>query len=124
GFEIRDYQGNGVMASRVDGVGFRDLVIHNTGLYGVYPVECRNVTVEGCVVSGAADAGVYVGQSRNVFVRDSEVYGNVAGIEIENCLDALVENNSAHHNTVGILIALFPNGPVKEAAGSRVYGNR
>ena len=124
GFEIRNYQGNGVMSSRVEVVTFRDLVISNTGLYGLYPVECKDVTVERCVVSGAADAGVYVGQSRNVVVRDSEVYQNVAGIEIENCLDALVENNSAHHNTVGILIALLPNGPVKEAHGCRVYGNR
>lgn len=124
GFEIRNYQSNGVMASRVNGATFRDLVIHNTGLYGVYPVECRGVTVERCVVSGASDAGIYIGQSRDVVVRDSEVYRNVAGIEIENCVDALVQNNSAHLNTVGILVVLMPNAPVKEAHGCRVYGNR
>ena len=31
------------------------------------------------------DAGIYVGQSRNIIVRNSIARYNVAGIEIENC---------------------------------------
>ena len=84
GFQIRNYAGNGVVNHRASRVTYRDLVVENPGLYAIYPVECTNVLVEGCVVSGAKDAGIYVGQSRDIIVRNNEVFHNVAGIEIEN----------------------------------------
>src|SRR5579862_1021205 len=39
------------------------------GPYAIYPVECKNLVVEDSVARGAADAGVYVGQSENVIIR-------------------------------------------------------
>jgi parallel beta-helix repeat protein len=33
------------------------------GPYGIYPVECKNLLLEDSVAKGAADAGIYVGQS-------------------------------------------------------------
>ncbi len=124
GFSIRDYTGNGVVNHRASQVTYRDLIVENPGLYAVYPVECTGVLVEGCVVSGAKDAGIYVGQSRDIIVRNNEVFHNVAGIEIENSVRALVANNSAHHNTAGILVFLLPNNPSKEASHTRVVNNR
>ncbi|MFM9587251.1 parallel beta-helix domain-containing protein, partial [Streptomyces caniscabiei] len=41
----------------------------SNGAYGIYPVECKDVLIEDSVVKGAADAGFYVGQSRNIIVR-------------------------------------------------------
>jgi hypothetical protein len=38
GFAVRHYKGNGVSTQGVDGVFLTDLVIDDTGLYGVYPV--------------------------------------------------------------------------------------
>ena len=54
------------------------------GAYGIYPVQSENILIEGSVAIGASDAGIYVGQSRNIIVRDSRAEYNVAGIEIEN----------------------------------------
>jgi polygalacturonase len=52
GITIRNYVGNGIMISKASNVTFRNLVIEDSGLYGVYPVECTGVLVEGCTVSG------------------------------------------------------------------------
>jgi len=124
GFAIRNYTGNGIVNHRASHVTYRDLIVENPGLYAVYPVECVGVLVEGCVVSGAKDAGIYVGQSREIIVRNNEVFHNVAGIEIENSVLALVANNSAHHNTAGILVFLLPNLPSKVGSHTRVVNNR
>ena len=124
GFTIRNYIGNGVVANKAKNVAFRDLVIDNAGLYGVYPVECEGVLVEQCIVSRIADAGIYVGQSRDIIVRNNEVFNNVAGIEIENSVNALVTNNSAHHNTGGILVFVLPNNPSKIGEHCKVINNR
>lgn len=124
GFVVRNYSGNGIVNSKTSNTTYRNLVVENTGLYGIYPVEVDGVLVEGCVVSGAQDAGIYVGQSRNIVVRNNEVFNNVAGIEIENSINALVTNNSAHHNTAGILVFLLPSGASKVASHCRVVNNR
>ena len=42
--------------------------------------------IEHCIAIGASDAGIYVGQSNNIIVRNCEVFQNVAGIEIENSI--------------------------------------
>ncbi len=124
GLTLRNYKGNGIAVSKARGVVLRDLVVQATGLYGLYPVECIGVLVESCTVSGMCDAGVYVGSSREIVVRNNEVFHNVAGIEIENCVDAVVTNNSAHHNSTGILVFVLPNNPSKTGSDTRVVGNR
>jgi len=124
GFALRDYTSNGITVHGATGVVFRDLVVDRTGLYGVYPVECKDVLVERVVVTGAKDAAIYVGQSADIVVRKSEVHDNVTGIEIENSTNALVEDNDAHHNTGGILVFLLPNNPSKVGHDTRVVRNR
>jgi cytochrome c peroxidase len=122
--EIRNYQGNGVVVHKARNVIYRNLILHNTGLYGVYPIECDGVLVEDCKVSGARDAGIYVGQSRNIVVRHNEAFQNVTGIEIENCVNAIVEDNYVHNNTGGILVFLLPFNPSKVQDGCIVRRNR
>jgi parallel beta-helix repeat protein len=124
GFAVRRYTSNGITVHGATGVVFRDLVVEDTGLYGVYPVECKDVLVERVLVTGARDAAIYVGQSSDIVVRDNEVRGNVTGIEIENSVRALVEGNHAHDNTGGILVFLLPNNPSKEGRDTRVVRNR
>jgi parallel beta-helix repeat protein len=63
-------------------------------------------------VVGASDAGIYVGQSRDITVRGNLVEFNVAGIEIENSRNALVTDNIATHNTGGLLVFDLPGLPV------------
>lgn len=124
GLSIRDYVNNGITVHGGQNATFRDLVVHNTGLYGVYPVECRGVLVENCLITGIKDAGIYVGQSRDIIVRNNEAHHNVTGIEIENSVNALVENNYVHQNTGGILVFLLPNNPSKVGSDNRVVRNR
>jgi len=122
-FAVRNYTANGLMINGASNVAFRDLYLYNTGLYGVYPVECVGVIIERCEVTEVRDAGIYVGQSKDIIVRDCIAYGNVAGIEIENSVNALVENNEIYNNTAGILVFLLPNNPSKISLNCKVVNN-
>ena len=95
----------------------------DNGAYGIYPVQTENTLIEGVIAIGASDAGIYVGQSRNVVVRDSRAEYNVAGIEIENTVDADVYNNVATNNTAGILVFNMPNLSL-EGVRTRIYNNQ
>jgi parallel beta-helix repeat protein len=94
----------------------------NNGAYGIYPVQTTNVLVEGVVAIGASDAGIYVGQSQNVVVRNSRAELNVAGIEIENTVNADVYQNVATRNTGGILVFNMPQIPLR-GHSTRVFDN-
>jgi len=124
GFLVRDYTANGVVVQNAHDVALRDLSVARTGLYGVYPVGCTGVRVERVTVTGAADAGIYVGQSRDIVVRDCKAFANVTGIEIENSVDAVVESNDVRDNAGGILVFVLPNNPSKVGRGCRVVSNR
>jgi parallel beta-helix repeat protein len=93
------------------------------GSYGIYPVQCENVLIEDSVSIGAADAGIYVGQSKNIVVRHSRAESNVAGIEIENSQFADVYENKATNNTGGILVFNLPDLPVKGGSHTRIFNN-
>lgn len=123
GFAVRHYKGNGVTTQGVDGVFLSDLVIDDTGLYGVYPVQSRNISVTHCTVTRIRDAAIYVGESQGALVAMNEVHHNVAGIEIENTNDAEVRDNLAHDNTAGILVFVLPGKVQKEGKRTRVHRN-
>lgn len=95
----------------------------DNGAYGIYPVQTENTLIEGVIAIGASDAGIYVGQSRQVVVRDSRAEYNVAGIEIENTINADVYNNVATNNTGGILVFNMPNLSL-EGVRTRIYNNQ
>ena len=115
--------GVGVTLRRVRAEWTRGPSIEN-GAYGLYPVQCRDVLIEDSIVKGARDAGVYVGQSRNIIVRRNHVESNVAGIEIENSTDADVHDNVATGNAGGILVFNLPGPPVQDGRRTRVFHNQ
>ena len=130
GFTMQDTKGDGIKSKGADNIVYKDLKVEWTGgplatngAYGVYPVESSNVLVDGVTVSGASDAGIYVGQSRNIIVRDSIARFNVAGIEIENSFNADVHDNVATKNTGGILVFDLPNLPQQGGHNVRVFDN-
>ncbi len=96
----------------------------DNGAYGIYPVQSSDVLIEGAVAVGASDAGIYVGQSTRIIVRDSRAEGNVAGIEIENSTFADVRDNLVTRNTGGILVFDLPDLPVQGGRNTRVFDNR
>lgn len=82
------------------------------GSYGLYPVRCTNVLMEDSEAYNASDAGLYVGQSINVVVRNNIARANVAGLEIENTQFADVHDNYVEDNAGGLLIFDLPGNPV------------
>lgn len=122
--------GDGIRANDVDGAVFRNVTVGwaaeadpGNGAYALYPVQSQNVIIDGCVVYGAADAGVYLGQSGKSLIENSEAYGNVIGIEVENSTDVVVRNNHAHDNTNGILIITLPGLDTLDGKRANVHGN-
>ncbi len=118
-FAVENPKGDGVKSKGADNIVYSRIRVTWTGgpkatngAYGIYPVESTGVLVTGSKVSGASDAGIYVGQSRDITVRNNIVEANVAGIEIENSRNALVENNIATRNTGGLLVFDLPGLPV------------
>ncbi|MEX2169267.1 MAG: parallel beta-helix domain-containing protein [Pirellulales bacterium] len=131
GLAVEDTAGNAVKVRGARNVTFRDVRVEWTGAaeasngaYGIYPVQCENVLIEDCTAIGASDAGLYVGQCRNVIVRNSRAERNVAGIEIENTVNADVYDNVATNNAGGILVFDLPGLPVKKGSNVRVFKNR
>jgi parallel beta-helix repeat protein len=127
---VQDAKGDGIKAQMVEGIRFENVKAEWTGGarkdnggYGLYPVQCTNVLIDHCTAVGASDAGIYVGQSKYIIVRNSKAYQNVAGIEIENSLYADVHDNEAYNNTGGILVFDLPDLIQKEGGFVRVFRN-
>lgn len=130
-FTVQDAKGDCIKAQKVDGLVFKNIRAEYTGKpskknggYAFYPVQCRNVLIDGCTAIGASDAGIYVGQCENIVVRNCKAFHNVAGIEIENSSFADVYDNEAWQNSGGILVFDLPDLPVKRGSHTRVFRNR
>lgn len=127
---VEDAPGDGVKAQHTDGITFRNINVTWTngdksknGTYAIYPVQCKNVMIDGVIASHSRDAGIYVGQSENIVVKNSLAFGNVAGIEIENCDNAEVFDNVARNNAAGILVFNLPGLPKADGKGTKIYNN-
>jgi parallel beta-helix repeat protein len=130
-FTIQDTKGDGIKAHNCKNITLRSLETTWTGGpkkenggYGLYPVSCTNVLMEKCETSYASDAGIYVGQSTNVVVRENYAHHNVAGIEIENTRNADVYNNKATENAGGLLIFDMPDLPQANGWKIKVHDNQ
>ncbi|WP_258097783.1 parallel beta-helix domain-containing protein [Marinoscillum pacificum] len=129
-FTIENAKGDNIKVTDTDGITFRNIKSQWTGTpketngaYAFYPVLCKNVLVENCIAIGSSDAGIYVGQSDSVIVRNNEAYYNVAGIESENSRWVEIYNNYAHDNTGGILVFDMP-GLTQTGHTTRVFNNK
>jgi parallel beta-helix repeat protein len=127
---IEDAPGDGIKAQHTDGITFRRINVTWTngdksknGTYAIYPVQCKNVLIDECIASHSKDAGIYVGQSENIVVKNSLAFGNVAGIEIENSDNAEVFGNTARDNAGGILVFNLPGLPKADGKGTKIYDN-
>lgn len=128
---VENPKGNGIKSKGSDGISFINVRVEWTGgpkasngAYGVYPVSSKNVLIDRVYVKGASDAGIYVGQSQNIIVRNNKAEGNVAGIEIENSYNADVFDNTATGNTGGILVFDLPDLPQQGGHAVRLFKNK
>ena len=131
GFTVQDAKGDAIKTMHVTGITFHQVRTEWTGTpgpdnggYGLYPVQCQGVTIDQCESIGASDAGIYVGQSKDIVVKNSKAFHNVAGIEIENSLRALVYDNEAYENTGGVLVFDLPDLIQKKGGDVKVYNNK
>ena len=129
-FAVENSKGDGIKSKGADNVVYYRVRVtwtggpkETNGSYGIYPVSSTGVLVDGCKVSGASDAGIYVGQSKAITVRYNYVEQSVAGIEIENSRDALVTGNLVTRNTGGILVFDLPNLPVMGGGNTLIEDN-
>ena len=129
-FALENPKGDGIKSKGADQIVYHRIRVTWTngpdpdnGAYGIYPVESTGVLVDGVKVTGASDAGIYVGQSNQITVRNSIAEANVAGIEIENSRNAIVENNIATRNTGGILVFDLPGLPVMNGGNVIIENN-
>ena len=115
---------NGIHMSYTSAIWETELAVGSkNGAYGLYPVSSFNVLMENNYSKGSADAGIYVGQSENIVVRNNIAEHNVAGIEIENSKNADVYNNEAFDNAAGILSFDLPGLPKAYGGGVRIFSN-
>lgn len=131
GFTIQDSKGDNIKLKDCNNIAIRDMNSTWTtgtdsanGNYGYYPVACKNVLIERCEVSYCADAGIYVGQSIGVTIRNCVAHQNVCGIEIENCINSDVYNNYSYNNSGGIVVYDLPGLPLKDGKNCRVFNNK
>lgn len=130
-FAIEDAKGDALKVKGVNGIAMIRIRTEWTegpkptnGAYGLYPVQSKNVFIDGAVAIGASDAGIYVGQSQNIIVRNSRGEFNVAGLEIENCYFADVYDNVMTRNTGGLLVFDLPNLPQQGGHDIRFFHNK
>jgi parallel beta-helix repeat protein len=128
---VEDARGDALKAQGTRRIIFRNVRAEWTGgpketngSYGLYPVLCTDVVIDGCTAVGASDAGLYVGQSENIVIRNCTARQNVAGIEVENSTRADVFDNLATDNSGGILVFSLPDLPKKDGRHCRVFRNR
>jgi len=129
-FAIENPKGDGIKSKGADNIVYQRVRVtwtggpkETNGAYGLYPVESTGVLIVDSEVAGASDAGIYVGQSKAITVRGNLARHNVAGIEIENSRDAVVETNFVTGNTGGILVFDLPNLPVMGGGNTVVRNN-
>ena len=129
-FAVEDARGDAIKSKGADRIVYHNLRVEWTGgpketngAYGIYPVSSSDILINKVVVKGASDAGIYVGQSRRIIVRNSVAMFNVAGIEIENSYEADVHDNVTTKNTGGILVFDLPNLPQMGGHSVRIFRN-
>lgn len=128
-FSIEDAKGDNLKVNEVNGITFTrirsvwaDGPKTENGAYAIYPVLCKHVLIDECIAMGSSDAGIYVGQSDSVIIRNSKAYWNVAGIESENSRWVEIYGNEAYENTGGILVFDLP-GLTQYGCNTKVYNN-
>jgi parallel beta-helix repeat protein len=129
GFSIEDAKGDNLKINDTRGITLRRIRSvwsegpkTENGAYALYPVLCKQVIIEECIASGSSDAGIYVGQSDSVIIRNNKAFWNVAGIESENSRWVEIYGNEAYENTGGLLVFDLP-GLTQYGHTTKVYKN-
>lgn len=105
---VQNFEENGVILTHVDNFVLSHVTAIKNGEYGLFPIFCNGGKIDHCSATGHEDTGIYVGQSTNVDMSFNDAFGNVNGLEIENCSHVTASNNQSYDNVDGILVVLLP----------------
>ena len=120
---LKDFDRNGIFAVRCDDFVFSGVDTIACGAYGLFPVRSDGGLIRDCTATGHTDAGIYVGSSTDITVRNCRAWANVVGIEVSNASNIDVRDNLVYDNTAGIGVLLLPGRSVTTAADIRLHGN-
>lgn len=129
GLKLLNPPGDGIVARGVERFSVNNVSVtwwpsvRPPGGYGIYPVMSRDVSVTNSYVSGANEAGIYVGQTQFANVSDNHTVSNTVGIDIENSSFVTVNNNRVRNNAIGIAITGRPYLRVKNPKRIRIFDN-
>lgn len=129
GLNLVNPPGDGIVARGVERLVIDQVsvvwwpTVRRPGGYGIYPVMSRHITVTNSHVSGANEAGIYVGQTHFADVLNNHTVDNVIGIDIENSSFVTVSKNVVINNSVGIAVTGRPYLRVKNPLRTRVVDN-
>jgi parallel beta-helix repeat protein len=120
---VKRFKGNGIMTQGGNNFKIIRNRVEGYSIYGIFPQFGKNGLVAYNTISGIEDAAIYVGMCDNVDVLYNDTYGSVIGIESENSRNILLEGNYIHDNTTGVMLALLPGLPIKDAKHTIVRNN-
>ena len=106
GFRIEGFEGDGVFGFGTENLTVSDVVAVNNTAYGVASFEGIGTKFLRNSATGSHDAGIYVGDSHdaNALVKNNRAWGNALGILVRNVQNAIVSDNHAWGNCIGVFL--------------------
>ena len=118
GFRVEGFEGDGVFGFGTENLTVSDVVAVNNTAYGVASFEGIGTKFLRNSATGSHDAGIYVGDSHdaNALVKNNRAWGNALGILVRNVHNAIVSDNHSWGNCIGVF--LLADG---QEGGQRTY---
>lgn len=124
GFTLKDFDMHGLHLACVRNFSITNNIADGNQVYGIFPIVSENGVVSNNEVKNTPlDAGLYVGQSRNVLISGNKVYDNLIGMDLENLRNCKITRNLSFNNTVGIVIDSAPNLTRPKTNGNQILRN-
>jgi parallel beta-helix repeat protein len=123
GLSVQNYARTGVILRNVSNYNLLSTQYRNNVEYGLFPIRSTNGVIEGNSVSGSNDSGIYIGQSTAAIIRNNMAFDNTIGIELENSIGISVLGNSVERNTVGVFGVVLPGLSIPASERLVVTGN-
>ncbi len=119
-FAIEDAKGDALKVIGANGIYMVNIRTEWTGgpkstngAYGLYPVESKDVLIDGCIAIGASDAGIYVGASHNtggILVFDLPDLPQQGGHHVRVFRNKAIDNDTDNFAPEGNIVGEVPRG--------------
>jgi hypothetical protein len=124
---VRNFPGNGIIATEARNPKFMTNRAFNNGEYGIATFSSPGTKMIANITRGSDDAGLYVGDSPhvNATIVGNETYDNFLGILVRNARHGKIAGNQVHNNCVGMFFLADAPGPagVFDVRGNKVVNN-